>query len=139
MRGAKWVGDREYRRIALLGLSLISFLIAACNGGGGGSSPAPSSGPQLCSEAFVPLAQRAAVHAAMPSASPTAVPLSSCPRDANQNVVIGPGACGPLVEVDKSFTASAGNALGTITVNSGGGLAFLTDTSVTVQTVGIRG
>ena len=124
MSGAKRVGYREYRRIALLGLSLISFLIAACNGGGG-SSPAPSSGPQLCSEAFVPLARTAAVRAAMPNASPTAVPLSSCPRDANQNVVIGPGACGPLVEVDKSFTANAGNALGTITVNSGGGLGFL--------------
>jgi hypothetical protein len=140
MKGVRHNQYRGCRRIALLAL-VLSLLVAAC--GGGGNSPHQAGGgvvpgPQLCSEAFVPLARTATVRpAADPSASPTPVPLSSCPRDSNQNVIVGPGACGPLVKVDKSFTTAAGNALGTITVNSGGGLAFGTDTSVTVETAGI--
>ncbi len=64
------------------------------------------------------------------------VPLSGCSKDANNNVTIGSGGCGPNVYVDQSFTGS--QKLGKITIASDGGLAFLHDGSFDLETTGIE-
>ena len=51
----------------------------------------------------------------------TPVNLSTCTFDAQRNVTIGEGGCGPLVVIDKSFTGP--DALGKITIASDGKLA----------------
>ena len=99
----------------LIGVVLAGLLaIPGCNGSS--SSPAPVSHTQsVCSQAFKPAAFEGGV-------TPSGVKLSTCSLDAGRNAVIGTGACGPDVFVDKSFTGAT--ALGTITVNSGGILYF---------------
>ena len=89
------------------------ILLSGCGGGSSSSAPAPHTST-LCREAF----KTAGVKAEVPSG----VGLSTCQLDANRNVVIGAGACGPDVFVDQSFAGAS--ALGTITVNSGGILYF---------------
>lgn len=67
-------------------------------------------------------------------------PLSSCQRDAQNNVTIGgDGGCGPNVVIDRSFTARDGNALGKITIAAGGKLAVprLIDRTLELETTGI--
>ena len=49
------------------------------------------------------------------------VPLSQCSLDAQRNVVIGAGGCGPNVIIDRSFTGA--DALGKITITAQGKLA----------------
>lgn len=43
--------------------------------------------------------------------------------DANGNITIGEGGCGPHVVIDKDFTEADGNALGKLTITKGGKLA----------------
>ena len=109
------VRDSHVLSIILAGL----ILLPGC--GGSSSSPAPASQNQaLCSQAFTSSAFESG--SSTSGTSPSGVGLSTCPLDANRNVVIGTGACGPDVFVDQSFTGAT--ALGTITVNSAGILYF---------------
>ena len=65
-----------------------------------------------------------------------AVPLSSCSLDANRNVAIGDGSCGPNVIIDRSFTGA--NALGKITIHADGKLALPAQFSaLELETAGI--
>src|SRR5579883_2677166 len=90
---------------AFLAAALASLAISCSGGGGNGPSaaapgPAPGPVPGLCSHAFDPAVSRMA---SVPAASPTMpapAALSSCALDANRDVVIGSGGCGPLVYVD---------------------------------------
>ena len=68
------------------------------------------------------------------------VGLSSCQRDADNNVTIGGfDGCGPNVVIDRSFTASENNALGKITIAEGGNLAVphIIDGTLALETTGI--
>jgi hypothetical protein len=125
----------------VLAIALASLTISCSGGGGGSSEQAPSPGPVpapipgLCSQAFAPIGSSDA--RPIPAAAVTSIPvaLSTCALDANRDVVIGSGACGPDVYVDKSFTGA--NALGTITINSDGQLVFLHDPGFELDTSGI--
>lgn len=64
-----------------------------------------------------------------------AAKLSSCVSGPQAPIVIGPGACGPSVVVDKSFTGTAG--LGYITINAGGTLTLPDQQGLKVDTWGI--
>jgi hypothetical protein len=63
------------------------------------------------------------------------VPLSTCAMNANHDVVIGSGGCGPQVYVDKSLMGA--NGLGAITIKPDGILVFLDNQSVQLDTAGI--
>ncbi len=70
-----------------------------------------------------------------------AVALSSaaCKKDADKNLVIGAGGCGPTVYVDKSFTGTA-DQFNTITINSGATLCFPDSTAkLDVVTILVNG
>src|SRR5689334_3031960 len=68
-------------------------------------------------------------------ASAAPVKLSSCTLDANRNVTIGPSGCGPQVYVDQSFTGP--QALGFLTIATGGQLTFPSGQTLQVDTTGI--
>ncbi len=114
----------------------VAVLLAGCDeavrvqmdpGGAGGGGGAPGSRPGLCPGAFAKGARAAA---------DAPVDLSSCLQGGSRDVVIGPGACGPQVIVDRSFTGDA-DGLGGIRILAGGTLAFLDDRDTTIETAGI--
>jgi hypothetical protein len=101
--------------IVLAGL----ILLPGCNGSSSNSTPTFQS-QGLCSQAFTSAAFESG--ASTVGASTSGTGLSTCALDSNRNLIIGTGACGPDVFVDRSFTGVT--ALGTITINSGGILYF---------------
>ncbi|HUY18242.1 MAG TPA: G8 domain-containing protein [Candidatus Binataceae bacterium] len=121
-----------YPALALL------ILLPACNDSsnniGGGVGPKTAS---LCSIAFKPLGPTNSNFGAAPQAAATPAPvrLSSCPIDANRDVAIGSGGCGPDVFVDQSFVGAS--AFGTITINGSGILYFPDNQPLMVSTSGI--
>jgi hypothetical protein len=129
-------------------LITLTMLTLSCSGGSGGGlitgggggnpppAPAPEPIPGLCSHAFDPAVSSGV--RAVPAATVTMrapVALSSCTLNANRDVVIGSGGCGPDVYVDKSFTGA--NGLGAITINSDGQLVFLDRGNFQLDTSGI--
>src|SRR6516165_5598785 len=101
------------------------FAFCGCGGSSNESTPQPNPVPAVCSTAFNTddTAGPALVAGVHPADEPTAVALSSCKFDEKRNVQIGgPDGCGPDVVVDEDFTGA--NALGKITINSGGKLVF---------------
>ncbi len=114
---------RGRQKVANFALALVlAVAVGGCGGGssgGGGSNSAVRSQKHLCPALFQ-LAQTPG------SSEPASVDLSTCSKDSNGNIIVGSGSgeCGPNVLVDKNF--SGPDALGTITVASGGVLGYPT-------------
>jgi len=132
------MATRGIRRAGTLVLALLG--LAACGGGDDDIATAPGA-LAVCSTAFDGASSTTSLAKAMrqtglEASQPAPIALSTCQRDAQGNVTIGPDDCGPRVQIDQSFTGA--RALGKIIIKEGGALVTpLAPGQMEVQTAGI--
>jgi hypothetical protein len=126
------------------GLVMALLGLAACGSSddGGGSLATDLGAP--CLTVFDAAGDNAGGAAALlgkaSSAGTVDLSSASCTPDVHGNVTIGSGKCGPVVAIDKSFTAKTGNALGKITIEAGNSLVvprIIGSMPLEVETAGI--